>query len=140
MTYGLSQSRLHSLVRQRALASMFIASVSGPGSDLSASSVSCLGGLCVSALPLNLQLPTLNPESLAAIIAQPPYFHNLPHSFKTSPKSPFVFITLETPSPVTSFFLQPYKMTGGIPPPYEKKGSRIQLTPISSVARARLQC
>jgi hypothetical protein len=116
MTYGLSQSRLHSLVRQRALTSTFVAPISRPGTGFSASSVSCLRGLCVSALPLNLQLPTLNSESLAAIIAQPAYFHNLPHSFKTSQKTPLCFHNLTNSFSRNQFLLKTLQNDRGCTP------------------------
>ena len=84
-------------------------------SPASATSVSCLGGLCVSALSLNSQLSTLNSEPLAANSAQSSCFHNLPHSATTSQNSPLCFHNLTNPFSRSPFILITLQIARGVP-------------------------
>ena len=80
---------------------------------VSVASVSCLCGLCVSAFSLNSQLSTVNSE----ISAQPPYFHNLPHSSTTAQNSALYFHNLTNPFSRSSFILITIQIPRGVVPP-----------------------
>jgi hypothetical protein len=85
----------------------------GPSRDVSATSASCLCVLCVSAPSLNFRLLTAN----LASFAQPPCFHNLPHSFMKSQKSPLCFHNLTNCFSPNSFFFTTLQNARGCTPP-----------------------
>jgi len=116
MQLGTSHSG-HPSPRRGSAPALSAARVLLPCPGASVTSVSCLCGLCVSALSLNSQLSTLNSEPLAANSAQSSCFHNLPHSSTTSQNSPLCFHNLTNSFSRSSFSLIFIQTPRGCHPP-----------------------